>query len=99
MEVKRKRKYDKSFKVETVKLILEQNRKVIDVSKDLGISTQVLYRWIREYQTFQEDAFPGQGNLRPEDEELRQLRRTVADLQEENAILKKAMAFFAKHPK
>lgn len=99
MEVKRKRKYDKSFKVETVKLILEQNRKVIDVSKDLGISTQVLYRWIREYQIFQEDAFPGQGNLRPEDEELRQLRRTVADLQEENAILKKAMAFFAKHPK
>jgi len=31
--------------------------------------------------------------------ETRRLKRIIADLQEENAILKKAAAIFAKHPK
>jgi transposase len=37
--------------------------------------------------------------LRPEDAELRMLKRKVFDLEEENAILKKATAIFAKHQK
>jgi transposase len=56
-------------------------------------------RWIAETASHGADAFPGKGRLRPEDEELRQLKRKVADLEEENAILKKAAAIFAKHQK
>lgn len=99
MEIQRRRIFNKSFKIETVKLILEQDRPVADVAADLGIRTQVLYRWIREYQAHQEHSFPGRGKIRPEDEELYRLRRLVNDLQIENEILKKAQAFFAKHPK
>lgn len=44
-------------------------------------------------------AFPGSGNLKPEDEEMRRLRKENADLREENEILKKAAAYFAKNLK
>ena len=47
----------------------------------------------------QADAFPDSGKLRPEDEEIRKLKRRIADLEEENAILKKATAIFARHQK
>jgi transposase len=92
-------RYNKEFKLETVRLITEKGRSVQSVSKDIGVSTKTLYKWIEEYSKHAEDAFPGSGNLRPEDEEMRKLKRRIADLEEENAILKKATAIFAKHQK
>lgn len=44
-------------------------------------------------------AFPGSGNLHEADDELRRLRKENMDLKEENAILKKAAAYFAKNQK
>jgi len=41
-------------------------------------------------------AFPGKGNLYPADEEVRRREQRIKELEEENAILKKAMAIFAK---
>ena len=37
--------------------------------------------------------------MKPEDDEVRRLRRQLADLKEENEILKKAAAYFAKNQK
>jgi transposase len=41
-------------------------------------------------------AFPGKGKLKPEDEELRKLRRENEILKEERDILKKALAVFSR---
>jgi len=43
--------------------------------------------------------FPGSGKLRPDDEHLKKLERQVRELREENEILKKAAAYFAKNQK
>lgn len=94
-----KRKYDKDFKIETVNLVLKQKRPVAAVAREIGVHENTLRKWIALYQDHQEHAFPGSGNLRPEEEENRLLRRRVADLEEEVAILKKATAIFAKHQK
>lgn len=91
--------YNKEFKLEAVKLVTEKGRSVASVANDLGVSSKTLYKWIDEYSKHAENSFPGSGKLRPEDEELRQLKRRIADLEEENAILKKATAIFAKHQK
>ncbi len=52
--------------------------------------------WVKQFSTHGDAAFPGKGNLRPADDEARKMQRKIKDLEEENAILKKAMAIFAK---
>ena len=94
-----KRKFDNDFKVEAVKLVLENKRSVAAVAREIGIHENTLRKWINLFREHQEDAFPGSGNLRPEEAEKRRLLRRIADLEEENAILKKGTAIFAKHQK
>ena len=54
---------------------------------------------VKKYQEHGANAFPGSGNLRTEDEELRRLKKMLADIQEENEILKKAIRIFTKPEK
>ena len=65
-------------------------------SKDLDVHATVLRRWVREFSLSGTDAFPGKGYLKPDDEELRSLKREVAKLKAERDILKKAAAHFAR---
>ena len=95
-DVKHRRKYDREFKLQAVKLSLESGKSVKEVAEDLGICAGNLARWRREYREDSENAFPGIGKLKPEDEELRKLRKENADLKEERDILKKALAIFSK---
>lgn len=94
-----RKNYDKEFKLEVVKLVNEVGRTPSSVAKDLGIAKSTITKWLKDFSTHNESAFPGKGNLRPEDEEMRRLKKEFADLKEENAILKKATAIFAKDQK
>lgn len=91
--------YDSGFKEQAIRLVLEQGRSAPDVAKDIGIHVNTMYKWISQYKEHKDHAFPGSGNLRPEDEELRKLRNRVADLEMENELLKKVTAIFAKDRK
>ena len=93
-----KRTYTREFKIKTCDLVLKDGIKHSIVAEKLDINVVMLYRWIDEYQTYGKDAFVGKGHLRPEDAELKRLRRENEDLKLENEILKKAAAYFAKHP-
>ena len=53
----------------------------------------------REYEANGAESFPGKGRLRPQDEEMRQLRRQLSDVTMERDILKKAVAIFSQRPK
>jgi transposase len=72
-EKKRRRKFDREFKIQAVKLLLESGKTVEEVADDLGIYWGNLSRWKREYRKDAEEAFPGMGKLKPVDEELRKL--------------------------
>lgn len=93
-----KRRYNKEFKVKACKLVLREGIKHAVVAEKMGINVVMLYRWISEYQTLGENAFVGSGHLRPEDARLRRLEKENERLRMENEILKKAAAYFAKHP-
>lgn len=89
---RKRRQYTREFKVEAVKLVTEGGLTIAQVARDLDISQSVLQRWKRQFATDPVYAFPGQGHLKPEAEELRQLRLENARLRQERDILKKAIA-------
>lgn len=100
MEADRTRKkYERQFKVDAVNLVINGNRSVAAVARDLGIEANTLYRWKRELTVEGGEAFPGKGRLSPQEEELRRLRRELDQAREDREILKKALAFFSKHGK
>jgi transposase len=94
-----RRKFDKEFKKEAVQLAISRGGPMRIVAEGLGIRENILTRWVREYRRDTDQAFPGNGRLKADDEEMRQLRKEVADLKIENAILKKVAAIFSKGQK
>ncbi len=95
----KRRRYDREFKIDAVRLSHEPGRTVAGVARDLGISTNMLHRWRSQLSRDEESAFPGKGHQNSEQEELRRLRRQLADVTEERDILKKALAVFSRRPK
>lgn len=93
-----KRTYSKDFKVQACELVLKDGIKHAIVAEKLGINKIMLYRWISDYETYGDEAFVGKGHLRPQEAELRKLRKENEYLKLENELLKKAAAYFAKHP-
>lgn len=90
------RKYDKEFKLNAVKLVLEKKLTCTQVSQDLGIGLSSLERWLHEVKKHgKNNVFPGSGNLRIEDDERRHLKREIDVLRRERDILKKALAIFS----
>lgn len=92
----KRRRYDKEFKISAVKMIMEEGMNTAQVSRDLGVNENSLYKWKREYVSDQQNAFPGNGRMKPEEEELRELRKQVKRLEMERDILKKAIGYFTK---
>lgn len=90
-----RRDYDREFKMEAVKMSLSDEYTPAEVAENLGIPLSNLRRWIRQYRKDAEGAFPGKGQLTPNDEEMRKLQRENARLRQERDILKKALAIFS----
>lgn len=91
-----RRVYSREFKREAAQLVTTRGVSVAQAARDLDMHAAVLRRWVQEFGSSGSDAFPGKGQLKPNDEELRSLRREVAKLKAERDILKKAAAYFAR---
>ena len=91
-----RRKFTREFKVEAVKLIQDRGVTVAQAARYLGVHGTVLRRWMRERTADPQQAFPGQGQMKPDQLEIERLRREVTKLKAERDILKKAAAYFAK---
>ncbi len=83
-----RRVYSREYKREAAQLVTMRGVSVAQAARDLDVHATVLRRWVREFGSSGPDAFPGKGQLKPDDEELRSLRREVAKLKAERDILK-----------
>jgi transposase len=92
----KRRIFTREFKLEAVKLVRERGVSVAQAARDLGLHENVLRKWIRALADGPQQAFPGHGQMRPEQAEIAALKKEVAKLKMERDILKKAAAYFAK---
>jgi transposase len=92
-----RKQFTKEFKEGAVRLVTEQGRTIADAAQSLGISPWTMSRWVKAARAQGEDAFRGQGQRTPQEQEIHELRQKVKQLEEERAILKKAAAYFARH--
>ena len=93
MSISRK-KYDEEFKQRAVRMSYSSERPITDVAESLGVTSNMIYRWRKKYTPDGEKT-----QLAQQQEELSKLHKRIAELEEENYILKKASAFFAKNQK
>jgi transposase len=91
-----RRRFDRAFKLEAVKLVRERGVSAAQAARDLDVHENLLRKWVKEFAADPQHAFPGQGVMKPEQQEIDRLRREVIRLKAERDILKKATAFFAK---
>ncbi len=84
-----RRRFTKEFKQEAVRLVTEGGQSLAQVDQDLGVRDSILGPWKKEAEKYPMAAFPGHSQLRPEDAELRRLRRENERLRMEWDILKK----------
>jgi transposase len=99
MNTKVRKKYSQEFKLDAVKLVTEQCYRIREASRNLDVNISVFRRWIKELEKDKAAAFPGNGRMTPEQEEIKRLREENKRLFMEREILKKAAAFFANESK
>ena len=88
----KKKRFDKAFKVQAVKMVTEEGQKTSEVARSLGIHANVLYNWKKRYAVEGDKAFVGKGHLT----EMVSLRRKLRNAEIEIEILKKAVGIFSK---
>ena len=89
-----RRTFSKEYKLQTTRQVIEEGKRTNEVSESLGITEQTIYRWLREYDKYGEEAFKGFGNVRVDSEyKIKLLEKKNKQLEQENEILKKFQVF------
>jgi transposase len=92
--VPRSSKYPEQFRADAVELVRTSDRPLRQVARDLGVNHETLRSWVK---TAEKQAAPRPADSAITDQdELRTLRKRVAELEVEKEILRKAAAYFAK---
>jgi transposase len=94
---KRAKRYSADFKIDAVKLLMNEDYSVNKAAKSLGVSDKTLSTWKEQYEEGRLVRGKKQAQATPEEQELRRLREELRKAKMENEILKKASAYFAKH--
>ena len=93
-------KYNEDFRRDAVELVRSSGRTLRDVGRELGVNHETLRGWVNAAKRAGEQR-AGRGSAEgelsgAERDELRRLRKKVAELELEKEILRKAAAYFAK---
>lgn len=95
----KRQQFTAEFKREAVRQMQVGDKPIAQLSRELGVPRNRLYKWSQAVQAHgEQEAFPGSGRRSLEQAELMRLRRALARAEQELEILKKAEAYFASVP-
>jgi transposase len=92
----KKIRYSEEYKLGAVRMHTENGKSMAAVARELGVGENTIRSWVHATVRHPNEPFVGKGHLHKEDAERKALERENRELREENAILKKAAAIFAK---
>ena len=93
---KPRRHFDPAVKLQMIEMVRNQGLSVAQVCSEMKLSRSVLSRWLNQFDQEQAGR-PGKGiPLTAEQRRICELEMQVRQLQSDNALLKKASAFFAR---
>jgi len=89
--------YDREFKQKTVELSYARGN-AKEIAEELGLRPELLYRWRREYEEYQDNSFPEKGKPKMTDleKENARLQKELWEPKMERDILKKAVSIFSR---
>jgi transposase-like protein len=92
--VRKKATFTPEFREEAARLVVDNDRRIADVAREIGVGETTLGNWVKAYR----EAHAGDEPALELSERarLRELERRTRELEMENAFLKKAAAYFAK---
>jgi len=98
-----RQRYNDEFKRQTVKFIQEQTKTVADIAEELNIPAGTLHQWVAKYRQFENEPLASPERVREleqllkeKERELSERDRKIVDIEEELAIVKKAVHIFSK---
>ena len=93
-------KYPEQFRRDAVELVRSSGRSLREIGQELGVNHETLRNWVNAAKRAEQDRSGREGAdgaiSAGEREELRRLRKKVAELELEKEILRKAAQYFAK---
>jgi transposase len=93
----KRRQFTAEFKREAARLMIMDGQTAAQVSAQLGVATNVLYRWKQKHlERMEPDSETGHGSPAEMAEEIARLRKELARSGRINEILKKTVGYFAK---
>ena len=94
MQTRKRRRFTAEYKAEAVKRLEEGGQSLQQVAAELGVHANQLRGWRNEQRAA--GSAEALARQKAEAAELARLRREVRRLEQENEVLKKAAAFFAR---
>jgi len=88
--------YNEEFKQRTVKYIQEQTKSIEDIAQELNIPAGTIRQWLTKYRQFEGEPLASAERVRELERLLKEKDRRIADMEEELAIVKKAVHIFSK---
>ncbi|WP_102376243.1 IS3 family transposase [Vibrio breoganii] len=94
MTKRTRRTFSPEFKLESAQLVADQGYTVVEAAKAMNVSKSAMDKWVRQLKQERQGVTPKASPLTPEQIEIRELKKRIAELEEHNEIIKKGYSSF-----
>ena len=95
---KPKKVFDKEFKMDGAKMVIDGGRTIRAVASDIGVCPGTIRAWVALYRADMPGVVAGSGNSPTTEHQLKELMEENRKLKIQVTFLKKTMAYFVEQP-